>query len=120
MVDAANIYALTGEAAWINFPNPGFHRQADGTLNPVAQCDANAIFRAAIIVYTSQQNVKGAVNNTLNKAVPKAYRCNPNVIRVREFRPNDDPRQIIAFLTTRYGHKTPAEVNKQYKRWRRD
>ena len=54
MVDAANIYALTGESAWIDFPNPGFHLQADSTLNPVAQRDADAIFGASIIVYTSQ------------------------------------------------------------------
>ena len=113
MVDAADIYALTEEAAWINFYDPGFHRQADGSLNPVAKRDADAIFGAAIIVYTSQQNVKGAFNDALNEAVPKAYRRNPNVIGVREFRPNDDPRKIIALLTTRYGQKTTSEVNKQ-------
>jgi hypothetical protein len=111
MVDAAEMYALTGESAWIGFPDPGFHRQVDGTLNPVAQRDADAIFSAAIIVYTSQQNVKGAVNDALNEAVPKAYRRNPNVMGVREFRPNDDPREIIARLTKRYGQKTAAEVN---------
>ena len=36
MVDQAEIDALTEEPAWIDFPNPGFHRQADGTLDPVA------------------------------------------------------------------------------------
>jgi hypothetical protein len=46
MVDAANMYALTGEAAWIDFPDPGFHRQEDRILNPVAQRDANTIFVA--------------------------------------------------------------------------
>ena len=85
MVDTAGIYALTGETAWIDFPDPGFHCQADGSLNPVAQQDAEAIFNVAIMVYTSQQNVKGAVNDALNEAVPKAYRRNPNIIGVREF-----------------------------------
>ena len=37
------------------------------------------------MVYTSQQNVKGAVNDALNEAVLKVCRCNPNVIKVREF-----------------------------------
>jgi hypothetical protein len=118
MVDAPEIYALTGEVAWINFPDPGFHCQADGTLNPIGQCDADAIFSAAIIVYTSQQNLKAAVNDALNKSVPKAYRRNPNVIEVREFRPNSDPREIIATLTLRHGQKTTQEVNEQDNRWR--
>ena len=53
MVDTADFYALTGETPWIGFPDPGFHRQANGSLNPVAQRDANVIFNAAIMVYTS-------------------------------------------------------------------
>ena len=57
----------------------------------------------AIIVYTSQQNVKGSVNAALNDAVPKAYQRNPNVIGVRELRLNYDPQEIIATFTTRYG-----------------
>ena len=54
MVDAAEIYTLTGAAPWIDFPNPGLHRQADSNLGTVAQRGANAIFSASIIVYTSQ------------------------------------------------------------------
>ena len=54
IVDAAEIYALTREAAWIDFPDPGFYRQADRTLNPVIQHTADAIFSAAIIAYRSQ------------------------------------------------------------------
>ena len=80
MVDAADMYALTGESAWIDFFNPGFHRHANGSLVLVAQRDADTIFSAAIMVYTSQQNAKGAVNDTFNKAVQKAYSCNPNII----------------------------------------
>ena len=53
MVDATNVYALTREAAWIDFPNPGLHRQADGYLNPVTQRNADTIFGAATLVYTS-------------------------------------------------------------------
>ena len=99
MIDQEEIYELTGEPAWIDFPDPGFHRQADGLLDPVAQRDAEAIFNANIMVFTSQQNVKGAINDALNEAVPKAYRRNPVVIGVRDFRPNNDPRDIIAALT---------------------
>ena len=42
------------------------------TLNPVVQRDGNAIFGAAIVIYTSQQNMKGVVNDALNDAMPKA------------------------------------------------
>ena len=89
MVDQVKMYALTGEPVWIDFPNPGFHRQANGSFDPVVQRDAKAIFNAAIMVYTSQQNVKGALNGALNKAVAKAYRHNHNVIWVREFLPHN-------------------------------
>ena len=91
-----------------------------GLLDPVAQRDAEAIFNANIMVFTSQQNVKGAINDALNEAVPKAYRRNPVVIGVREFRPNDNPRDIIAALTVRYGQKTTLAINEQDKKWRRD
>ena len=120
MVDQAEIYALTGETAWIDFADPGFRRQADGSLDPVTQRNAEANFNANIMVYTSQQNVKGAVNDALNEAVPKAYCRNPIVIGVREFRPNDDPQEIIAALTTRYGQTTTADINDQDEMWCRD
>ena len=120
MVDAPEIYALTGEVPWVQFPDPGFHRQADGTLDATGQRDADAIFTAASKVYTSQQNVKAAVNEALNVAIPRAYRRNAGVIGVREFRANDDPREIIATLTRRYGQKTTQEVNEQDDRWRKE
>ena len=85
MIDQEEIYALTGEPPWVNFPDLGFHRQADGLFDPVAQRDAGAIFKDNIMVFTSQQNVKGAINDALNEAVPKSYHCNPVVIGVREF-----------------------------------
>ena len=113
VVDAAEIYVLTRELAWINFPNPGFHCQADGTLNQSAQRNVVAIVSVSIIVYTSKQNAKGAVNDALNEAVPKVYHHNPTVIGVRELRPNDDPRKIIATLTRRCRQKTTAGVNNQ-------
>ena len=118
MIDQEEIYKLTGESPWVDFPDPGFHRQP--ATNTVGQRDAEAIFNANTMVFTSQQNVKGAINDALNEAVPKAYRCNPVVIGVREYRPNDSPRDIIATLTVRYGQKTTAEINDQDKKWRRD
>ena len=39
---------------------------------------------------------------------------------VREFRPTDDPREIIQQLTSRYGQKTTKEVNEHDTRWRAD
>jgi hypothetical protein len=105
MVDSVQVYALTGEAPWIDFPNPGYHRQADGTLDACRQQDADEIFQAATAVYNSQQNVKGAVNDALNEAVRRAQRRNPNVMGVREFRSADDPRKIIEQLTSCYGQK---------------
>ena len=85
MVDAADMYALTGESAWIDFFNPGFHRHANGTFNPVAQRNTKAIFNAAITVYTSQQNVKGAVNDALNRGGIEGAPSQPQHHRSQEF-----------------------------------
>jgi hypothetical protein len=71
----------------------------------------------AIIVYTSQHNVKGAVNDAPNEAVQKAHCSNPNVIGVRDFHPNNDPQEIIATFTICFIQKTTAEVNDQDDRW---
>ena len=35
MMDSPAVYAPTGAASWINFLDPGFHHQTDGTLSPV-------------------------------------------------------------------------------------
>ena len=95
------------------FQIQNFIAKQTGSSTQSQKCNADAIFGLAIMVYTSQQNVKGAVNDALNEAVPKAYCRNPNVIRVKEFRPNNDLRQIIVSLTTCYWQNTTVEVNKQ-------
>jgi hypothetical protein len=118
MVDSPQIYALNGLDPWIDFPDPGYHRLTDGTMDDVQQRDAEAVFKAVTIVFNSQQNVKASVNDALNDAVPRAYRRNPTVMGVREYRPTDDPREIIAQLTRRYGRKTSKEVNEQDALWR--
>ena len=118
MIDQEEIYKLTGESPWVDFPDPGFHCQP--ATDTVGQRDAEAIFNANTMVFTSQQNVKGAIKDALNEAVPKAYCRNPVVIGVREYRPNDSPRDIIAALTVRYGQKTTTEINDQDEKWRRD
>ena len=107
------IYVFMGEPVWINFPDLGFYCHANRTLNPLAKGDDVAIFSVSIIVYTSENSVKGVVNDALKEAVSKAYPSNPDVIGVRELRPNNDPREIIITLTRRCGQKTTAEVNNQ-------
>ena len=120
MVDAAEMYALSGEVAWINVTDPGFHCQTDGTLNTVTQCDANTIFSADIIICTSQHSVKAAVTNTLNESVAKVYRRDPTGIGARDVCPNDNPQEIIDTLTMCYGQKTTANDNAQDDSWHLD
>jgi hypothetical protein len=81
-VDSTEVYPLTGAALWISFLNPDYHHHADGSLDTTEQQDSAEVFRAAVSIYNSQQNVNGAVNNTLNKATQKAYLRNPNVVGV--------------------------------------
>ena len=58
MAQQAAEYALSTNEPWQDFPNPGNHRAADGMMNAVEQRDADAVFNAQMIVYTSQENVK--------------------------------------------------------------
>ena len=77
------MYKFTGETAWIAFPDPGFHRQP--ATDPVAQRDAEAIFNANTMVYTSQQNVKGAINDTLNSyPVIRSVGQNPKKNKIKK------------------------------------
>ena len=44
-------YALVTNIPWVDFPNPGDHRLADGTLTAEQQCDADAVYAAARICW---------------------------------------------------------------------
>ena len=67
-------YALDVATPWVDFPDPGHHRVANGTLTTVQQRDAKVVFKAATIVHTSQTNVKSAIIGSLNRAVPTRYK----------------------------------------------
>ena len=66
-------YALHTNVPWIDFPETGNHQQADGAINATQQRDADAIWNAANLVYTNQQNVKRACIRCLNVVVRKKY-----------------------------------------------
>ena len=121
MVDKPEVYALTGAAPWVNVPNPGVHRVADGTMSATQQRDAEVIYTAQLKVWTSENNVRSAVNAGLNKAVPEKYRrISDTAMGGREYRPTDEPWQIIDHLTRRYGDKSPEEVEWLDTEWRKD
>ena len=60
MSQQAAEYALNVNVPWIDFPDPGNHRQADGTMNTQQHRDADAIFAAMLKCRTNQQCVKRA------------------------------------------------------------
>ena len=61
-------------------------------------------------VFDTQQNVRGAVNEALNAAVPNAFRKpTGNQIGTKVFTVRDDPKTILSDLRTKYGTCTPRE-----------
>jgi len=90
-------YALSTNVPWADFPNPGNHHSADGMINVVEQRDADAVFNAEMIVYTSQENVKQAAIGALNKAVPKQYKHTAG-IGMANYKTNQNIRDIMAGL----------------------
>ena len=100
MVKEPAIYALTSPTTpWVDWPNPGPHRTIDAALDAAGQADALVQYNAYKKVYASQENVRCAVINALNVAVPQAYRrMAGGGVGVRNYRPTDIPMAILASL----------------------
>jgi len=97
MVMPPEIYALRTPTQWNDWPDPGPHPAAATTT--VEQNNLRNLFEANKIVYDSQQNVKRATNDALNKAIPQAFRKPVgNQIGTKVFTVNDNPMQILADL----------------------
>ena len=75
MVEEPTLYALTSPTTpWVDWPDPGPYRTIDASLDAAGQAGALVQYNANKKVYDSQGNVRRAVINALNVAVPQAYR----------------------------------------------
>ena len=119
MVKEPAIYALTSPAIpWLDWPDPGPHRTIDASLDAAGQADALVPYNAYKKVYDLQENVRRAVINALNVAVPQAYRqVAGGGVGVRNYRPTDSPMAILASLRRLYGRLTPTERTGMEARW---
>ena len=108
MVMPPEIYALRTTTAWADWPDPGNHpATADNT---VEQTNVRTLYDANKAVYDSQMNVKRAICDALNMAVPKEFRKPVgNQIGQKVFTVRDNPRQVLTDLRTKYGTCTPNE-----------
>ena len=105
------IYALTSPTTpWVDWPDPGPNRTIDAALDAAGQAEALVQYNAYKKVYDFQENVRRAVINALNAAVPQAYRrVAGRGVGVRNYRPTDIPTDILAGLHRMYGRLTPTE-----------
>ena len=121
MVQDAAIYALSCNIPWTDFTDPGITYQGtrvnrmagqgeDQPLNANLAKAEEAVWKAEKERLFSQQNVKRAVINALNRCIPRTYRRVPGGnIGVKNYRITNDPRNIIACLRSNYGQPTPDE-----------
>lgn len=108
MVMPPEIYALRTPTPWTDWPDPGAHPPAAATT--VEQNNLRILYDANKAVYDSQQNIRRAVNDALNVAIPNAFR-RPigNQLGTKVFTVRDNPRQILQELRTKYGTSTPND-----------
>ena len=118
MVEQEEIYALNATDPWVNFPDPGVHRIADGTLDGDEQRDAEVIFNANKKVYDSESNVRRAIIDEINAVVPRQYKCSGGTpIGSKMYKANDCPRTILNNLRSCYGRLAPIEKTQNEAQW---
>ena len=119
MVKEPAIYVLTSPATpWVDWPYPGPHHTIDAALDAAGQADALVQYNVYKKVYDSQENVRHAVINALNVAVPQAYRrVAGGGVGVRNYRPTESPMAILTSLLRLYGRLTPTERTGMEARW---
>ena len=108
MVMPPAIYALRSNTPWTYWPDPGPHPAQGGTT--AEQNNIRVLYDANKAVFDTQQNVRRAVNEALNAAVPNAFR-KPigNQIGTKVYTVRDDPQTILTDLRAKYGTCTPSE-----------
>ena len=93
MVEERTMYALAVAPAGINYQDPGAVRaRTAGTVTTVEQKVAEAIYIAHKGIFDSQMNVKRAIIDALNLAVPRSYKRENSVdqIQAKIYKYNDD------------------------------
>eukprot|EP00956_Cyclotella_meneghiniana_P021067 scaffold37874_cov42-Cyclotella_meneghiniana.AAC.11 len=108
MVQPAAVYALRTNTPWQDWEDPGAHPAAAATT--AEQNNIRAIYDANKAVYDSQQNVRRAINDALNNAIPNAFRKPAgNQMGTKVFTVSNSPRAILDGLRAKYGICSPNE-----------
>ena len=108
MVQPTAIYALRTNVPWIDWEDPGAHPAAAATA--AEQTNIKTLYDANKAVYDTQQNVRRAINDALNVAIPNAFRKPAgNKMGTRVFTVRDSPREILDGLRAKYGICAPNE-----------
>ena len=116
MIQPVEIYALDTNVPWGDWNDPGPHFNIDTDWDEEEKEQAEVFYKANKKVFDSQQNVKRAVIEALNIAVPRAYRRGTGV-GVKLYRATDNPRAILNRLSELYGKMTPQEKTNMETQW---
>ena len=118
LVSQDAVYALQTATPWVNYADPGqVPIFQDGWTREQIQTETlrHAAHKGC---FTSEGNIRRAVNAGLNKATPRMFRRVPGgTVGVRTFRPTDDPKEILRNLRSNYGRMTPQEKTAMETRW---
>ena len=116
MVQPEEVYALDSGTPWQEIGNPGPYFEINEDWDEDEREQQERIYEAYKRAFNNQQNVKRAVNDALNIAVPRAYRRSTGY-GVKLYRPTDDPRAILNRLNEMYGKMTPQEKTEMERQW---
>ena len=112
------VYVLRCAEAWMDTPNPGVLWVAGG--NAAGQQDAHVAHDALCSVFDSEQNVRQAICDALNKAVPAAYKKRAGTgIGTIPYNVTMDPNAILNKLRLTYGRPTSEENDALESTWNR-
>eukprot|EP00804_Cyclotella_cryptica_P014650 CCRYP_012669-RA/>CCRYP_012669-RA protein AED:0.66 eAED:0.28 QI:0/0/0/0.66/0/0.33/3/0/1062 len=116
MVMPPAIYALRSDTPWEEWPDPGPHPVTAETT--AEQNNLRIVYNANKAVFDSQQNMRRAVTEALNTAVPNAFRKPVgNQIGTKVYTVRNDPQTILADLRAKYGICTPREKSENNRRF---
>ena len=102
MVEQEEVYTLTGKLPWANFQTLALFARTSWTTQP--------IYMASKQIWDSQQNVRWAIIDAFNEAVPRKFKqTGGDHIGAQVCLANDNPCTILNNILAINGHVTPME-----------
>ena len=118
LVLSEEIYLLDSQVPWQGTVDPGPQFEIDVTWADIDKEQEEIYYKRQKVEWDNEVNIRRAIVDALNKAVPKAYRRGTGTrMGARVYRATDEPRDILNKLHELYGKMTPQEKSNMEAAW---